>query len=51
MSRTFVCSLGVAADTAPTPQAFDREREFDRLEQHVRSHLDMERVRAMIWPG
>ena len=33
------------------PQTFDREREFDRLAQHVRSHLDMERVRAKIWPG
>ena len=37
--------------TGATPQTFDREREFDRLAQHVRSHLDMERVRAMIWPG
>ncbi|MFA7296450.1 MAG: cobyric acid synthase [Dehalococcoidia bacterium] len=27
---------------------FDREREFDRLAQHVRSHLDIERVRAMV---
>jgi adenosylcobyric acid synthase len=29
---------------------FDREREFDRLAQHVRSHLDMERIRALVWP-
>ena len=29
---------------------FDREREFDRLAQHVRSHLDMDRVRALLWP-
>ncbi len=27
---------------------FDREREFDRLAQHVRSHLDLERVRALL---
>ena len=27
---------------------FDREREFDRLAQHVRSHLDMERVAALV---
>jgi adenosylcobyric acid synthase len=31
--------------------SFDREREFDRLAQHVRSHLDMERVRGLVWPG
>ncbi len=31
--------------------AFDREREFDRLAQHVRSHLDLERVRALLWPA
>ena len=37
--------------TGATPQTFDREREFDRLAQHVRSHLNLERVRAMIWPG
>ena len=37
--------------TGARPHSFDREREFDRLAQHVRSHLDMERVRAMIWPG
>jgi adenosylcobyric acid synthase len=30
---------------------FDREREFDRLAQHVRSNLDMERVRALVWPA
>jgi adenosylcobyric acid synthase len=29
---------------------FDREREFDRLAQHVRSHLDLDRVRALVWP-
>ena len=28
---------------------FDREREFDRLAQHVRSHLDLERVRTLLW--
>ncbi len=27
---------------------FDREREFDRLAQHVRSHLDVERIRSML---
>ncbi|MSQ41491.1 MAG: cobyric acid synthase [Dehalococcoidia bacterium] len=30
---------------------FDREREFDRLAQHVRSHVDLERVRALLWPS
>ena len=29
-------------------RSFDREREFDRLAQHVRSHLDLDRVRAML---
>ena len=34
---------------AETPaRVFDREREFDRLAQHVRSHLDLERVRALL---
>jgi adenosylcobyric acid synthase len=28
---------------------FDREREFDRLAQHVRSHLDLEPLRALLW--
>jgi len=27
---------------------FDREREFDRLAQHVRSHLDIARIREML---
>ncbi len=30
--------------------AFDRAREFDRLAQHVRSHLDIERINAMLFP-
>jgi adenosylcobyric acid synthase len=30
---------------------YDREREFDRLAQHVRSHLDIERITQFIWPG
>ncbi len=29
---------------------FDREREFDRLAQHVRSSLDVDRIRTMLWP-
>jgi adenosylcobyric acid synthase len=29
--------------------SFDREREFDRLAHHVRSHLDMDRIRG--WLG
>ncbi|MSQ36273.1 MAG: cobyric acid synthase [Dehalococcoidia bacterium] len=34
-----------AAQGAP---AFDREREFDRLALHVRTHLDIDRVRALV---
>jgi adenosylcobyric acid synthase len=30
------------------PRAFDREREFDRLAQHVRAHLDVERIEAFL---
>jgi adenosylcobyric acid synthase len=30
---------------------FDREAGYDRLAQHVRSHLDMERVYDLLWPG
>ena len=40
---------GLGRTTAPAHR-FDREREFDRLAQHVRSHLDMARVRALLWP-
>jgi len=41
---------GLGRGEAPR-RAFDREREFDRLAQHVRSHLDMERVRALLGLG
>ncbi len=41
---------GLGLTEAPT-RTFDREREFDRLAQHVRSHLDMDRVRALVWPS
>ena len=42
-------ALGWQAPAAGTPR-LDREREFDRLAQHVRSHLDLDAVRAMLWP-
>ena len=38
---------GLGRREAPR-RAFDREREFDRLAQHVRSHLDLDRVRALL---
>jgi adenosylcobyric acid synthase len=42
-------SLLAALGRAEAPlQRFDREREFDRLAQHVRSHVDMERVMALV---
>ena len=43
--HALLTALGWDATHAVT---FDREREFDRLAQHVRSHLDMERVRALV---
>lgn len=43
--HAMLTALGWDATRATT---FDREREFDRLAQHVRSHLDIERVRAMV---
>mgnify|MGYP000870980496 CR=1 FL=1 len=43
--------LLAALGRAETPfVSFDRERGYDRLAQHVRSHLDMERVWALVWP-
>jgi len=33
-----------------TVHRVDPEREFDRLAQHVRAHLDLDRVRGLIWP-
>jgi len=30
------------------PRRFDREREFDRLAQHIRSHLDIERITELL---
>jgi adenosylcobyric acid synthase len=42
-------ALGWRGPGEGTP-TFDREREFDRLAQHVRSHLDMDRVYALVWP-
>ena len=45
--HALLTALGWDASRATT---FDREREFDRLAQHVRSYLDMERVRAMVNP-
>jgi len=44
--HALLTALGWDARGAAT---FDREREFDRLAQHVRSHLDVERVRAMVF--
>ena len=46
--HALLSALGWDARGAAT---FDREREFDRLAQHVRSHLDIERVRAMVLGG
>jgi adenosylcobyric acid synthase len=46
--HALLTNLGWDARGAAT---FDREREFDRLAQHVRSHLDVERVRAMVLAG
>jgi adenosylcobyric acid synthase len=48
LRHAFLAGLGQAEVPA---RGFDRDREFDRLAQHVRSHLDMDRVRALIWPG
>jgi adenosylcobyric acid synthase len=41
---------GLGRPEAPA-RVFGREREFDRLAQHVRSHLDMDRVRGLVWPA
>jgi adenosylcobyric acid synthase len=49
LRHAVLCALGWHAPAAGA-HAFDREREFDRLAQHVRSHLDLERVRALLWP-
>ncbi len=48
LRQALLAGLGRAEAPART---FDREREFDRLAQHVRSHLDMDAVRALLWPG
>ncbi|MFN8638365.1 MAG: cobyric acid synthase [Dehalococcoidia bacterium] len=47
LRAVLLARLGRPTDVRGT--AFDREREFDRLAHHVRSHLDLERVRA--WLG
>jgi adenosylcobyric acid synthase len=31
-------------------EAFDRERAYNRLADHVRAHLDMDALRRIIWP-
>ena len=43
--RALLRALGWRGTDRP---AYDREREFDRLAQHVRSHLDLERIGAML---
>jgi adenosylcobyric acid synthase len=47
LRRALLRGLGHIVAEAP---AFDREREFDRLAAHVRTHLDLARVRALLWP-
>ena len=49
LRHALLSALGWRGPGEGTP-AFDREREFDRLAQHVRSHLDMDRVYALVWP-
>ena len=50
LRAALLAGLGRPA-TAAESRAFDREREFDRLAQHVRSHLDLDAVWALLWPG
>ncbi len=40
--------LGALGWEPTASDTFDREREFDRLAQHVRSHLDVERIVALV---
>ena len=52
LRRALLTALGRRAEDG---RAFDaraeREREFDRLAAHMRAHLDVARVRALLWPA
>ena len=51
LRRALLEALGRNASEGPPHDAHaEREREFDRLAAHVREHLDIARVRALLWP-
>ncbi|MEZ4553866.1 MAG: cobyric acid synthase [Dehalococcoidia bacterium] len=47
LRHALLSALGRPATPAMT---FGRERGYDRLAQHVRSHLDLDRVYEILWP-
>ena len=51
LRSALLAGLGGAAGIRGRGAAAAREAEFDRLAAHVRTHLDIERIRALLWPA